>query len=295
MMPRSDQTKQHECPRHESQQRPRQNIGPPRNLQNMAQIRHRPDEKCPCYKRKQHTPQKVFPRIHHRIAYYMAGAEGIEPATAVLETDVIPLHHAPVSQPRIAQGFGPEKLKLCPFILKLFLLHSLPRSPQHATRRRSSVIEHPLGKGEVGSLTLLDGSSRTKNRIFQALKEYSPQRIISWAFTIYLNIFSIWSTIRVHLSPLTYLTRMPTTTRIQHRINPRLKKEAEEILEEQGMKPSQAITIFYMEIKRTGGFPFLPTKVPNKQLKKDLLEAEKDKGLKTYKNKKALFDDLDNL
>ncbi len=25
----------------------------------------------------------------------MAGAEGIEPTTAVLETDVIPLHHAP--------------------------------------------------------------------------------------------------------------------------------------------------------------------------------------------------------
>lgn len=48
-------------------------------------------------------------------------------------------------------------------------------------------------------------------------------------------------------------------------------------------------------IIENSGFPFLPTKVPNKQLKKDLLEAKKGKGLKTYKNKKALFDDLDDL
>ena len=88
---------------------------------------------------------------------------------------------------------------------------------------------------------------------------------------------------------------MPTATRMQHRINPRLKKEAEHILEEQGIKPAQAITIFYMEIKRTGGFPFLPTKVVNKQLKKDLLEAKKGTNIKTYKNKKDMFDDLDAL
>lgn len=88
---------------------------------------------------------------------------------------------------------------------------------------------------------------------------------------------------------------MPTATRMQHRINPKLKKEAENILEEQGIKPAQAITIFYMEIKRTGGFPFLPTKIANKQLKKDLMEAKKGTGVKTYKNKKDMFDELDNL
>lgn len=88
---------------------------------------------------------------------------------------------------------------------------------------------------------------------------------------------------------------MPTTTRMQHRINPKLKKEAEHILEAQGIRPSQAITIFYMEIKRTGGFPFLPTKVPNIQLKKDLMQAKKGTGVKTYKHKKDLFDELDTL
>lgn len=87
---------------------------------------------------------------------------------------------------------------------------------------------------------------------------------------------------------------MPTA-RMQHRIDPKLKKEAENILEEQGIRPSQAITIFYTEIKRTGGFPFLPTPIPNKELKKDLLEAKKGSGVKTYKNKKDLFDSLGKL
>ncbi len=85
------------------------------------------------------------------------------------------------------------------------------------------------------------------------------------------------------------------STRIQHRIDAHLKMEAEAILEEQGIKPSQAITIFYTEIKRTGGFPFLPSKVPNEKLARDLLEAEKGIGINTYKNKKELFDSLKKL
>ncbi len=84
-------------------------------------------------------------------------------------------------------------------------------------------------------------------------------------------------------------------TRIQHRINPQLKEEAESILEQQGIKPAQAITIFYTEIKRQGGFPFLPSKVPNKKLQKEIKEAEKGKGIKTYKNKKDLFNSLEKL
>ena len=88
---------------------------------------------------------------------------------------------------------------------------------------------------------------------------------------------------------------MPTSTRIQHRIDSHLKVQAETILEEQGIKPSQAITIFYTEIKRTGGFPFLPTKVPNKKLAKDLVDGKNGVGVKTYKTKKSLFNSLEKL
>lgn len=80
-----------------------------------------------------------------------------------------------------------------------------------------------------------------------------------------------------------------SSTRMQHRIDAGLKTDAEKILEQQGIKPSQAITIFYTEIKRTGGFPFLPSAVPNKKLAKSLMEAKKRTGIKTYKSKKDLF------
>lgn len=80
-----------------------------------------------------------------------------------------------------------------------------------------------------------------------------------------------------------------TSTRIQHRIDLDLKIQAESILCEQGIKPSQAITIFYTEIKRMGGFPFLPSKIPNKKLATDLKDAKKGIHVKKYKNKNDLF------
>lgn len=83
--------------------------------------------------------------------------------------------------------------------------------------------------------------------------------------------------------------------RIQHRIDPDLKQEAEIILEKQGIRPAQAITIFYTEIKRTGGFPFLPSRVPNKELQKDLKQAKTGTSVKTYRSKKDLFDALEKL
>ncbi len=87
---------------------------------------------------------------------------------------------------------------------------------------------------------------------------------------------------------------MPTT-RMQHRVDSELKKEAEYILAEQGIRPAQAITIFYTEIKRTGGLPFLPTKVPNKRLAEDLRGTQIKQNLKKYASKKALFDSLNDL
>lgn len=87
---------------------------------------------------------------------------------------------------------------------------------------------------------------------------------------------------------------MPTT-RIQHRIDSKLKKEAEEIFEEQGIKPAQAITIFYTEVKRTRGLPFLPSKVPNKELAKALRDARAGKDVVKFKTAKEAFDFLDQL
>ncbi len=83
--------------------------------------------------------------------------------------------------------------------------------------------------------------------------------------------------------------------RIQQRIDPNLQEEAEAILKAQGIKPVQAITIFYTEIRRRRGFPFLPSEVPNEELASDLNEARKGHGVKTYPGKKEFFAHLKKL
>lgn len=89
---------------------------------------------------------------------------------------------------------------------------------------------------------------------------------------------------------------MPSV-RIQQRISPVLKKQAEAILEAQGIKPSLAIVMFYTEVKRSGGLPFTPSRVrpseiPNVRLQKDLKKSVSRKGMQSYKNKKELFASL---
>jgi addiction module RelB/DinJ family antitoxin len=85
--------------------------------------------------------------------------------------------------------------------------------------------------------------------------------------------------------------------RLQHRINPTLRRDAEAILRAQGIKPAQAITLFYTEVKRSGGLPFMPSpvqpsEIPNALLRRDLREAQKGRGVQAFKNKKDLFDSL---
>ena len=50
------------------------------------------------------------------------------------------------------------------------------------------------------------------------------------------------------------------------RIEPDVKKEAEKILADLGIQPSQAINMFYKQIILTGGLPF-EVKVPEKYIK----------------------------
>lgn len=72
------------------------------------------------------------------------------------------------------------------------------------------------------------------------------------------------------------------------------------ILTAQGIKPAQAIILFYTEVKRIGGLPFQPSpvhpsEIPNARLRKTLMDTKKGKGILTFKNKKDFFDSLHGL
>ena len=83
--------------------------------------------------------------------------------------------------------------------------------------------------------------------------------------------------------------------KIQQRIDAKLKKDAEALLEEQGIKPSQAIIMLYKEITKQRGFPFLPSHVPNQKTAKAIREARKGIDVQSFKTKKAFFDSLKTL
>jgi len=49
---------------------------------------------------------------------------------------------------------------------------------------------------------------------------------------------------------------MAKTAVVRARMEPELKSHAESILESIGIKPSDAINLFYHQVKKTGGLPF---------------------------------------
>jgi len=83
---------------------------------------------------------------------------------------------------------------------------------------------------------------------------------------------------------------MSKTDYIRARIEPRLKHDVESIFKQLGLKTTEAITLFYMQVAAKKGMPFA-VKVPNRTTKKAMLAAKHHKG-KSFKTVDALFDEL---
>jgi DNA-damage-inducible protein J len=71
---------------------------------------------------------------------------------------------------------------------------------------------------------------------------------------------------------------MPKSASIHARIEPDLKEAAEAILKELGLNASQAITLFYTQIKINRGLPFL-LRVPNETTRQTLDNTDLGKNL----------------
>lgn len=69
------------------------------------------------------------------------------------------------------------------------------------------------------------------------------------------------------------------------RINPDIKKKAEEVFKNLGLTPTSAITLFYIQAIRTNSIPFdLIAEKPNKTTIKAIEEAENDMKKSTKSN-----------
>ena len=66
---------------------------------------------------------------------------------------------------------------------------------------------------------------------------------------------------------------MAKTSIIRVRLEPELKAEVESIFEELGLTTTEAIRLFYTQVKRKRALPF-GVKIPNKETRKVLRESE---------------------
>jgi len=79
---------------------------------------------------------------------------------------------------------------------------------------------------------------------------------------------------------------MARTAMIRARTEPDLKSEVERILEELGMTSTEAVNLFYRQVKLQKGLPF-DVKIPNKTTLETFRKTDEGKELNEYKDMKA--------
>jgi DNA-damage-inducible protein J len=73
---------------------------------------------------------------------------------------------------------------------------------------------------------------------------------------------------------------MAKSAMIRARVEPDLKDEAEAVLDKLGMTPTEAITLFYRQVKLCRGLPF-PVRIPNKETIRAIRDARARNNIKT--------------
>ena len=82
---------------------------------------------------------------------------------------------------------------------------------------------------------------------------------------------------------------MAKTASVHTRIDPTIKAEA--VLSELGMKPAEAVQIFYRQIALRQAFP-VELKIPNRETAQVLEESQAGIHVERFESKEALFKDL---
>ena len=85
---------------------------------------------------------------------------------------------------------------------------------------------------------------------------------------------------------------MAKSETIQARINPEIKRQAQEILGQLHITMSEAIAMYLTQITLHKGIPF-EIKLPNELTAKTLKESEQGKNLHKVDNINDLFEELD--
>lgn len=84
---------------------------------------------------------------------------------------------------------------------------------------------------------------------------------------------------------------MDKTATVRARMEPRLKKEAENLLEELGLSATQAITLFYRQVTLRKGLPF-DVVIPNATTRRTFERTDAGKDIVVCKDADDMFKKL---
>jgi DNA-damage-inducible protein J len=79
---------------------------------------------------------------------------------------------------------------------------------------------------------------------------------------------------------------MGKTQMIRARVEPKLKHDAELVLDKLGITPTEAITLFYRQVTLYRGLPF-PVRIPNAATRKALQDVRNRKNLESFDSVEA--------
>ena len=85
---------------------------------------------------------------------------------------------------------------------------------------------------------------------------------------------------------------MAKTAVISARIDPELKRKAEQVFAELGLTTSQAITLFFKQVDLQRGLPF-SLRIPNAATQRALDDAQARRNLESFDSLDELFEDLE--
>lgn len=85
---------------------------------------------------------------------------------------------------------------------------------------------------------------------------------------------------------------MAKTAVISVRIDPELKRKAEQVFAELGLTTSQAIVLFFKQVDLQRGLPF-SLKIPNEVTQRALDDAKARRNLESFDSLEELFEDLE--
>lgn len=86
---------------------------------------------------------------------------------------------------------------------------------------------------------------------------------------------------------------MAKTATIRARTDEKLKEQVEGIFHKLGMTTTEAINLFYRQVKISKGLPFL-VRLPNAETRKTFERSDRGEDIKTFKNIDDLFKDLES-